>query len=39
MTQLQVNQDMGFLKQSVIHSNLDMVIKLALILVLDEFKQ
>lgn len=39
MTQLQFNLDMDFLKESVINSNLDMVIKSALVLVLNEFME
>ncbi|WP_180321128.1 IS256 family transposase, partial [Neobacillus mesonae] len=39
MTHLQFNLDMDLLKESVINSNLDMVIKSALVLVLNEFME
>lgn len=39
MTQLQFSLDMDLLKESVINSNLDMVIKSALVLVLNEFME
>lgn len=39
MTQLQFNLDIDFLKDSVLHSNLDTVVKSALVLVLNEFME
>ncbi|WHY02778.1 transposase [Neobacillus sp. DY30] len=36
MTQLQFNLDLDLLKESVINSNLDMVIKSAIVLVINE---
>ena len=39
MTQLQFNLDMDFLKESVMHSNLDTVIKSAVVLVLNEYME
>lgn len=39
MTQLQFNLDMDFLKDSIINSNIDAVIKSAIVLVLNEFME
>lgn len=39
MTQLQFNLDMDLLKESITNSNLDMIIKSALVLVLNEFME
>jgi len=39
MTQLQFNLDMDLLKDSIINSNIDTVVKSAIVLVLNEFME